>query len=223
MKNLLKNHKSALGIIGCGAQSRYILDILKHIKFKGRIYIVDTIGKGPLRVYGLKVFRISKTEDIKEFFKRKKVRFFHIAVSDPVAKMRFIKIFSKDFKSPVLMHPSAIISSSAKIDYGCLINPFVYIGPNTIIEKGCFIHSFVNIDHDCHIGECVNIAPGAVLAGRVKIGHATSVYTQATIIPDIKIGNYATIGAGAIVLKNIPDKHIVAGNPAKRIKNDKKK
>ena len=217
MKNPLKHNKKAFGIIGCGAQARYILDILRWLKFKGPIYIVDPLGKGPKSVYGLKVFRISKIEEIKKFLKSKKARFLGLAISDNVTKLNFIEAFSEHFDFPALIHPNAVVSPSAEIEDGCLINPFVYIGPGAVVKKGCFLHSFVNIDHDCYIGECANISPGATLAGRVKTGLAIYIYTQATIIPDVKIGDYAVIGAGANVLKDVPSKRMVAGNPAKNI------
>ncbi len=56
-----------------------------------------------------------------------------------------------------------------------------------------------SIDHDCLVGNCVHIAPNTSICGGVKIG------------------NGANIGAGTVVIRDVPDHAVVAGNPAARI------
>ena len=74
------------------------------------------------------------------------------------------------------------------------------------------------INHDCQIGDYVEISPCAVILGRVTIGNFTTIGANTTILPDIKIGNNVTIGAGAVVTRDIPDNCIAVGVPAKVIK-----
>lgn len=52
------------------------------------------------------------------------------------------------------------------------------------------------------------------------IGHSCLIGTGATILPGVRIGNYCVVGAGAVVTKDVPDNTIVAGNPAKVIKEN---
>jgi acetyltransferase-like isoleucine patch superfamily enzyme len=59
------------------------------------------------------------------------------------------------------------------------------------------------------------MAPGAVLAGEVVVGDYASVGTNATVMPRIKIGSDAVIGAGAVVTRDVPDRAVVVGNPAR--------
>lgn len=42
---------------------------------------------------------------------------------------------------------------------------------------------------------------------------------NATILPGVTVGEYALVGAGAVVTKHVPNKTLVAGNPAKAIRN----
>ena len=49
-----------------------------------------------------------------------------------------------------------------------------------------------------------------------------SIYTGAIVIGDISIGNNVSIGAGAVVVKDVPDNFTVVGNPARIINNSKK-
>ena len=50
------------------------------------------------------------------------------------------------------------------------------------------------------------------------MGEGTHIGAGATIIPNLKIGKWATIGAGAVVIKDVPDYAVVVGNPGRIIK-----
>lgn len=52
------------------------------------------------------------------------------------------------------------------------------------------------------------------------IGKSCVIGVGATILGGVKIGNYCVIGAGAVVSKDVPDNTIVAGNPAKVVKEE---
>lgn len=52
----------------------------------------------------------------------------------------------------------------------------------------------------------------------IYVGNNVYISTGVTILGPVKIGNNVTIGAGAVVTKDIPDNAIVAGVPAKIIK-----
>ena len=52
------------------------------------------------------------------------------------------------------------------------------------------------------------------------IGHSCVIGSGARIMPGVRVGNYCVVGAGAVVTKDVPDHTIVAGNPAKVIKEN---
>jgi len=56
------------------------------------------------------------------------------------------------------------------------------------------------------------------LAGNVEVGEGTHVGIGASVIQGVKIGKWATIGAGAVVIKDVPDFAVVVGSPARIIK-----
>jgi acetyltransferase EpsM len=58
----------------------------------------------------------------------------------------------------------------------------------------------------------------ASLAGNVLVGEGTQIGINATIRQGIKIGKWATIGAGAVIIKDVPDYAVVVGNPGKIIR-----
>ena len=59
------------------------------------------------------------------------------------------------------------------------------------------------------------------ISGAVNIGELSFIGISSTIIQGVNIGKNVTIGAGSVVLKDIPDNVIAVGNPAKIIKSKK--
>lgn len=57
------------------------------------------------------------------------------------------------------------------------------------------------------------------LAGRVSVGELAFIGVNASIREDVVIGDNATVGIGSVVLQNIPDNTVWAGNPALFLKN----
>jgi acetyltransferase-like isoleucine patch superfamily enzyme len=114
------------------------------------------------------------------------------------------------------------------------IGPFVEIQKNVKIGKNCKIqsHSFVcelvGIGDNCFISHGVMFINDKFESGKpaggdknywkpTKIGNHVLIGTNATILP-VNIVDGVVIGAGSVVTKNILEKGIYAGNPAKRIK-----
>jgi acetyltransferase-like isoleucine patch superfamily enzyme len=62
------------------------------------------------------------------------------------------------------------------------------------------------------------MSPGVHVSGNCQIGDFCNIGTNATILPRVKLGNNVTIGAGAVVTKDIPDNCVAVGVPAKIIK-----
>lgn len=119
--------------------------------------------------------------------------------------------------TPVI-HPTAAVSATAAVSEGChvLANAVVAagaaLGPMTIINNGAVV------DHECELAEGVHVAPGAVLCGCISVGQHSMIGAGATVLPRLSIGRRCIIGAGATVTRNVPDKAVVVGSPAKEFR-----
>ena len=116
------------------------------------------------------------------------------------------------------IHPTAILSPTAKINVGTVVMQGAIIQSDTTIGKHCIINTRASVDHECIIEDFVHISPGAVLCGNVSVGEGTWIGAGATIAPGIKIGKWSIIGAGAVVVRDVEANTVVAGVPAKVIK-----
>lgn len=112
---------------------------------------------------------------------------------------------------------------------GVIIGNNVEICPNSAIARGSLldtkigdetkIDALVSIAHNVQIGRSCLLTEGAIVGGSVKIGDECWLGLNATVKQKVKIGNNVLVAAGACVLYDVPDQDIVAGVPAKSIKD----
>lgn len=119
--------------------------------------------------------------------------------------------------SPILVHPSATVSSSVTLAAGTLVVAGAVINADTAINHGAILNTGCSIDHDCVLGEFVHISPGARLAGSVRVGARSWIGIGAVVCEGVKIGADVVVAAGAAVIRNIPDGSRVGGVPAHAI------
>jgi sugar O-acyltransferase (sialic acid O-acetyltransferase NeuD family) len=140
-----------------------------------------------------------------------------------VGNNKIRKMLSKRFNCYnlfTLIHSSAIVSNSAKIENGTVIMANVIVNAEAQIGKHVILNSASIIEHNCIIEDFAHISPGVTLSGNILIGEGTHIGSGATVIPGVKIGKWCTIGAGTIVLQDIPDGATVVGNPGRIVKLD---
>lgn len=99
------------------------------------------------------------------------------------------------------------------VQEGVILQAGVNLGDNSSIHIGTLV------GHETRIGHSVFIAHGCSISGSVCIGDGTFMGTHATVLPRLRIGKWATVGAGAVVTKDVPDYATVVGSPARIIKS----
>jgi acetyltransferase-like isoleucine patch superfamily enzyme len=106
------------------------------------------------------------------------------------------------------IHPSVIMERNLNIDR--LYRKGIHIGENCLIASGVTI-----LSHD-HCKRVNNLP----LLVDTYIGKRCFIAVGAVILPGVKIGDEVIVGAGAIVTKDVPSNVIVAGNPARIIRQN---
>lgn len=121
------------------------------------------------------------------------------------------------------------VMSTAKIGERCNIGQNVYIDKNTIIGNGVKIQNNVSVYNGVVIEDDVFLGPSMVFTNVINprsfierkeefkktlVRKGATIGANATILCGIEIGEYAMIGAGAVVVKNVPAYSVFTGNPA---------
>jgi len=129
------------------------------------------------------------------------------------------KIRNRGGKIPTIVHPSAVVSKYSEIDEGVVIHANSVIQPDTSIGKDTVISYNVSVSHTSSIGRYCYLAFGSCIGAYVNIGNFVLVGQAASIVSGKVhyIGNNSIIGAGSVVIKNVEENQVVAGNPAKVI------
>ena len=117
------------------------------------------------------------------------------------------------------------IGNNVSIGSNCSIGPDNIIKARARIHSGCFLEGCI-IEEDVFMGPNVvftddlypPVRTKAALKGAV-VKKGASIGANSTILPGVVIGEYSLVGAGSVVTKNVPREVIVAGNPAKIIRN----
>jgi sugar O-acyltransferase (sialic acid O-acetyltransferase NeuD family) len=117
-----------------------------------------------------------------------------------------------------IVHPRAWVDPTAKLGPGTVVFAGAVVQPETQVGAHVIINTGATVDHDCRLGDWVHVAPGTHLAGEVQLEEGVFVGIGGSIIPGCRVGRWTTIGAGATVVRDLPDHVVAMGVPARPIR-----
>lgn len=201
-----------LTLIGTGGHAKVVLDALRLAAAEPmHLHLVD---ENPARVRAL------LWDEPIELFEPASLagHAFHVCIGANGVRARIFTLARNGGARPLsVVHPHGSQARGAFWGEGSLLAAGARLGPDARIGEGCIINHNAVVDHDCVVGDFCHIAPGATLAGNVRLGHGVLVGAGANILPGVRIGDGATIGAGAVVLEDVPPQCLYAGVPARKI------
>ena len=123
------------------------------------------------------------------------------------------------YKTPNYIHPSVIISPNVNIGDGVYILLGSSVMPYTTIKDYVMISMNVGLAHHSVLEEGVFLSTGCNFGASIHAQRYAYCGISSTIMTGIKeLGEDCLIGAGAVVIKDVPSKAVVAGVPAKILK-----
>ena len=124
------------------------------------------------------------------------------------------------------------VLGGSRIGAGCVLGQNVMVGPDVDIGDGCklqnnvAVYKGVTLDAEVFCGpSCVFtnvLTPRAFVERKDEfaptlVRQGATIGANATLLCGTTIGRYAMIGAGAVVIRDVPDHALVVGNPSRRI------
>ena len=205
--------KKQLILIGGGGHCKVIIDAIQAARHYRIMGIIDK-NTSASEILGIPVIGDdSQLEDI--FSRRCQLAFVAIgSVGHPQKRAELAdKLQSIGFQIPAIAHPTAVIARDIALGKGTFVSAGAVIGPGTIIGNNVIVNTNASVDHDCYLDDYVHVAPGATLSGGVKVAAYSHIGTGASIIEYKNIGSNTLIGAGSVVVDDIPSNCKAFGNP----------
>ena len=113
------------------------------------------------------------------------------------------------------IHPTAFVSPSAQIGEGTFLGPLAVVHTRTLIGVNVCIYTGSTIDHDNRIEDHVFIAPGVHTAGQVVLESGAYLGPGCIVTSGCRVGRDSIVGAGSVVLSDIPPRSVAHGTPAR--------
>ncbi|MCE0487868.1 acyltransferase [Ornithinimicrobium sediminis] len=133
----------------------------------------------------------------------------------------------------------AQVREGAVLGEGCVIGRGAYVGTGVHLGDHCKVQNYALVYEPARLADGVFVGPAAVLtndtfprainpdgslksaddweAVGVTIGHGASVGARAVCVAPVRIGAWATVAAGAVVTRDVPDHALVVGVPARQV------
>ena len=207
-------------LIGGGNQAHYTIDIIEKEGKYNIVGIIDSLQEIGVDRFGYKI--IGRQENIKELIIQYKIDGGVISIGDNWGRHFVSKQILEsvsDFKFFNAIHPSVIIGSNVKMGVGIVAMAGCIINPKSTIGNFTFFATGAQVDHDCTIGDFASISAGSITGGYVNLGDFSAITLGVTVLDRLDIGKNTVVGAGSVLLKNLPDNVLAYGNPCIVIRN----
>ncbi|WP_020526899.1 acetyltransferase [Flexithrix dorotheae] len=163
-------------------------------------------------------------EEVEKFISDPDVYFFYALISVKLNHKFLSKLLDleiPDEKFATVIHPTAVVSKSARIGHGVCIQPFVSVGPNVVINNHIQIFGQSLIGHNAILKNYSYVANNACIGASLVLDEGAYLGTNCTTIENIRIGKWAVVGMGSVIIKSVEDYAKVVGNPGRVIGSTK--
>ncbi len=135
--------------------------------------------------------------------------------NNAIRQQKQIQLVQAGGRFPVLVHPRAVVSPYAILDEGSVVMACATINAFAEVKCGVIVNTCAVIEHDCKLGEFCHVSPNATLAGGVRIGKCVWIGSGSVVKQLVFVNDHAVIGAGSVVITDIPERTTAVGVPAK--------
>ncbi len=211
--------KTPVLLLGGGGHCASVIDVIENNQTHHIVGIIEAHDSNSTGLLGYPV--IGTDDQLEQLLKQTPCCIITVGQlkSTLVREMLYKHVKQFGGQLPTLVSNSSRVASSATLAEGvvvlhqCFINHFVEIGCNTIINN----HALV--EHGAMIGDFCHISTGSIINGDVEIGHKCLIGSGAVVIQGLTICDEVVIGAGSVVVKDIHERGVYVGNPAKWVKS----
>lgn len=203
-----------IAIIGAGGFGKEVAFLLERMGNWDIIGFFDDCNTSE-EVYGYKI--LGNTDNLIDYESKISVV---CAIGNSLVRHKIIEkiINNKNLYFPTVIDPSVIYSESVKLGKGNIICMGSILTVDITIGDFNVINFSSTIGHDVKIGSFNTFFPAVNISGFIETENFIEVGVGTQIIQNLKVGENAIIGAGSVVIRDVPANTLSVGVPSKIIK-----
>jgi sugar O-acyltransferase (sialic acid O-acetyltransferase NeuD family) len=203
-----RSRQNAIVVIGAGGHAKVVISLLQAAKHTISMVLDDDPRKWGTSLLGVPIrgpiTRLVEVADQPGI----------IAIGDNATREEIADEWRQiDWLTAV--HPTAYVHSSVQLRPGVVVCAGAVIQPDAFVGAHAIVNTAATIDHDCVVQDYAHLAPGVHLAGGVRIGEGALLGIGSMVIPGRSIGEWTTVGAGGVVVSDLPARATAVGVPAR--------
>jgi sugar O-acyltransferase (sialic acid O-acetyltransferase NeuD family) len=210
-------------IVGSSGHARVIVDIIERTGVHNILgFLDDTRAPGMIEI-GYPI--LGSLADLAGIVREHNPQGFFIAIGDNWNRgviAEKIKELMPGLAAITAIHPGAQVARSACLGPGTAVMAGAVVNSNASVGSFCIVNTRASVDHDSHLDDFASIGPGATLAGNVRVGPYSAICLQACVAEKVCIGSQTVVGAGSVVLGDLPDGVVAYGTPARIVRSRSK-
>jgi sugar O-acyltransferase (sialic acid O-acetyltransferase NeuD family) len=210
--------KKKLLIVGAGGFGREVLSYALDIPEEGRDWdVFGFLDDAPeaLANYDISVPLVGSIDG----HHPQEDEVFVCAVGSPKMKQRICdKLVSQGAVFVSILHPLAYVGPRVVLGRGCIVAPHAMLTCDIVLGDFVMLNCYSGCGHDVTIDSYSTLSAHCDVTGFCRLAKGVFMGSHATIMPEKNVGEFAVIGAGAVVVRNVPNGVTVYGNPAVRLK-----
>jgi UDP-2-acetamido-3-amino-2,3-dideoxy-glucuronate N-acetyltransferase len=132
--------------------------------------------------------------------------------------------------APPRIHPPTVIVEGAQLGLDVVVGAFSFVAAGAVVGAGTRIQGHTSVWDGVVLGADVFVGPGAMFTNvrrpraafprapnwdRTVVDDGATIGAGAVLVAPVRVGRCAMIGAGAVVVHDVPAHALVAGNPAR--------
>lgn len=141
----------SLLIIGAGGHGKVVSEVAAACGYDNISFLDDNSEEA-----------IGKISEMKTFCCQFENAF--VGIGNNQFRNKMIKeLLEIGYEVPILIHPTAYVSKTAKISAGTVVEPLAIVNANSVIGKCCIVSVGAIVDHDTVLEDCVHVNAGAIV------------------------------------------------------------
>jgi UDP-perosamine 4-acetyltransferase len=204
-------------IIGAGTYGEVMFDLAEHCGYNVVGFFDDDKKKVGVDIFGQKVR--GKTEDL--FASDLTGVNVVVAIgNNHVRNILLNRVREQGGKTPTLVHNTVTLTKNVRLGKGVYIQPNATLWTSVKIENNCIVSPGVVIAHHSTLKEGSFVSTLSGVGAGIIIEEEAFLGMAVTVVTGVKtVGRGSVIGAGSVVIRNVPPGVVVAGVPAKKLRD----